>query len=618
MYLSKVKVNNYKSFLESSEMVFAPGINIIIGPNNAGKTALLEAINLNFRNKPHISERTKPHKESGIATEVSSVDFTITIDTEDDLVGAFDLHMLIKIPQPAEISMEDAIRRFNESIDSRVDINARVVGGGLEVSSISHGLYKQKQYRVNDSLMSLKMVEGGIYALHNANAGSDYSESIGYEIIQNCLPHVYRFYPERTNVSSCNIGNSLGLKQDASNLAEVLQTLQTRRPRKYDLLLKHVAAIFPDIKWISGINVNNQHVEIKVSTVDPDLDRDDLTIPLKECGTGIGQVLAILYVVVSSDSPRIIVIDEPQSFLHPGAAKKLVEILKTYPQHQYFISTHSPDIIRIADPATITAIHYSNGVSSTGSLGMEETDRLQVMMQEIGVSVSDVLFPQNLLWVEGPTEAKAFPLIMEKFGDRSKFLHTRILPLVDVGDLRSKKQARKHARLVFEIYREVSGARAVVSPILAVIIDAEDESDRELEVLKSIGGELLHFLPRRLYENYLIDPEAISYVFNQSDKLRETPNPISTSDVRTWIDNVRKEGKYLNKASIANVESISDTEWVKKVDGARLLEELFAHFSGGEVFYIKTEHSVKLTAWLLENKPEKLQEIWGLLAAIVK
>jgi predicted ATPase len=45
-------------------------------------------------------------------------------------------------------------------------------------------------------------------------------------------------------------------------------------------------------------------------------------------------VLAILYVVMTSNHPQTIIIDEPQSFLHPGAVKKLIEVLKQYPQHQ--------------------------------------------------------------------------------------------------------------------------------------------------------------------------------------------------------------------------------------------------------------------------------------------
>ena len=64
-------------------------------------------------------------------------------------------------------------------------------------------------------------------------------------------------------------------------------------------------------------------------------DREDLTVPLSEAGTGVGQVLSILTVVLEADHPTLILLDEPQSFLHPGAIRKLIEILKRYPRHQY-------------------------------------------------------------------------------------------------------------------------------------------------------------------------------------------------------------------------------------------------------------------------------------------
>src|SRR5204862_1210440 len=84
-------------------------------------------------------------------------------------------------------------------------------------------------------------------------------------------------------------------------------------------------------------------VEVQVWQVDPVTERDDLAVSLNDSGTGVGQVIAILYVAVNSNAPRTIVIDEPNSFLHPGAARKLIEILKSDPlnQHQYIIATHS-------------------------------------------------------------------------------------------------------------------------------------------------------------------------------------------------------------------------------------------------------------------------------------
>lgn len=60
MYLSKFRLLNYKSFQDSEVLEFKPDINIIVGPNNLGKTALLEALSLNFQNNIHRSITTFP------------------------------------------------------------------------------------------------------------------------------------------------------------------------------------------------------------------------------------------------------------------------------------------------------------------------------------------------------------------------------------------------------------------------------------------------------------------------------------------------------------------------------------------------------------------------------
>lgn len=52
MYISKIKIQNYRNFANFS-MNFQKGLNVIIGSNNSGKTGLLYAIEM--LNKPEIS-----------------------------------------------------------------------------------------------------------------------------------------------------------------------------------------------------------------------------------------------------------------------------------------------------------------------------------------------------------------------------------------------------------------------------------------------------------------------------------------------------------------------------------------------------------------------------------
>src|SRR5229473_1370202 len=79
MYISRVQIGNYKSFLGPPPLEFTQGFNIISGQNNAGKTALLEIAGLNFLGVPHRSIRTIPVRDT-IPEQVSWVDawFTLT------------------------------------------------------------------------------------------------------------------------------------------------------------------------------------------------------------------------------------------------------------------------------------------------------------------------------------------------------------------------------------------------------------------------------------------------------------------------------------------------------------------------------------------------------------
>lgn len=60
MYVKSLKINNYKSFWESEEIPFEKGFNLIVGQNDAGKSALLECLLPGIENKPHRSLLTAP------------------------------------------------------------------------------------------------------------------------------------------------------------------------------------------------------------------------------------------------------------------------------------------------------------------------------------------------------------------------------------------------------------------------------------------------------------------------------------------------------------------------------------------------------------------------------
>ena len=59
MHIESVAVGNYKSFLEKQTIHLEPGFNLLVGTNNAGKTSVLDVMDIDTSlNEPHRSERT--------------------------------------------------------------------------------------------------------------------------------------------------------------------------------------------------------------------------------------------------------------------------------------------------------------------------------------------------------------------------------------------------------------------------------------------------------------------------------------------------------------------------------------------------------------------------------
>src|SRR5262245_27539688 len=102
MYLSSVCINNYKSFNQSSLLEMKPGFNIIVGKNNAGKTALLEALSWQYPNKPHRSSKTAPNADPP-RNATSSVDVAITLDRGEFTAILQNLNTSFYIPIPLNI-----------------------------------------------------------------------------------------------------------------------------------------------------------------------------------------------------------------------------------------------------------------------------------------------------------------------------------------------------------------------------------------------------------------------------------------------------------------------------------------------------------------------------------
>lgn len=627
MLITQFQIKNYKAFKDSGGIVLSSGINIIVGRNNVGKTTLLEALTLTFENIRHLSPQSI---NSGTENSLAKVTFGIT---QEELLR-FSPGFIDKLITDSKVWKECDIEGLNElQINLEKDaVQEKIDSGKDEEEAREKILYWLKnrsiieiEIHIKDSKI-LHPEEGKNYrhgglildrSRRKFLAKKEPLDLLFYFLklknsesnIENyCLnlfkERVYRFRAERLVSGTYPIAanTTLILNSDASNLAGVLSLLQGKKPKLFKDFNEYVSYIFPEIRNVSVHQKDDSDFEILVWF--SDFKEDELAFTLSSCGTGVGQVLAILYVVLTSQEASFIIIDEPQSFLHPGAAKELMEVLQLFPQHQYFISTHSPTIISAANPSSIVMLSRNNFETVPEVLDRSNLTDLRSILNEIGFKLSDVFGADRILWVEGPTEAECFPRILRKLG-RKLLGGMEILPVAATGDLKKKRSAA-----IFDIYEKLSAGKSIIPPTIGFILDSEKRSQEEKKDLKRRVekiGKKIEFLPYRMYENYLIYPDAIAIIVSQEDI--DHSNSINASRVFEWLDKNKKD--YFPQQTPPD-------RWLEAVDGAKLLAACFRELSENRVEFRKTKHSVQLTDWLIEHQPDSLNPLKDFLLGVLE
>lgn len=618
MRFEDFSINNYKCYPQVGPLKFEPGFNVIVGPNNAGKTALLESLSLQFHAHPHRSLSTRPRTTSPHSSR-SHVAFSLTIST-DELRDLLALGERLVLPVPKGYNQDsDGAANLLTYFDNQKEVSLAL---GREASAGSEGFYLAR-FPVLNAFKASGTTGKQPFFIYQRNEDSSFSFSSvklmepGNDQLLGLSSHlvnrVYAFRAERLTLGESSFGAGSVLRNDAQNLAEVLHTLQTTKPAKFNDFLLLTREIFPGIAHISvrpKQGAGNVQEIVMWHELDA-RDRADLAFTLAESGTGIGQVLAMLYVALNADFPLVIIIDEPNSFLHPAASRKLIQILKDFPQHQYLLSTHSPEIIRATSPSTLTLLERNGPVTSVRQVEASSLDSQRQCLQLLGVRLSDVFAADAVLWVEGSTEEEIFPMLMR---DRDLVPSHAVISILAVRSASEFQGKRKRLELVLDIYRRLTSGASLVPRTLGFLFDSEGLTDADKRALADTSRGSIRFLPRRMFENYLLDSVAIAAVMNQLPTFAS--DPISSDTVEAWLTTNGRAPRFFDNRSVDH--KVFSEAWERDVNAAHLLDVLYGELSVQRERYDKLRDGVALTKAILSNAPARFIQIEDLLREMVR
>lgn len=602
MVIESIRVKNYKSWKDSLEVHLSRGLNIVVGKNNSGKTAFLEAISLRAENVPHLTLRSKPTRITHV-NPYSDIKVLLDFETSDLQTLLSEMKGRVFAPlADVNITHGEAVASLNQKLLEQQKISAAFHGRDL----IGADFYPSFHLQPKRFIQCTRKSEDNILTSDNTNIVHE--QNIGANelcrmLIEGSRKKIYLSKAERYNISSNGIQDSnRTLEQNSRNLAQVLHTLHSRYRRRFDKIEALLRKIFPQIQGIT-VPVEGSTAQVMVWAVDPNSERDDLAVPLSSCGTGVGQVLSMLFIIVSADEPQCIIIDEPQSFLHPGAVRSLADIFNEYPMHQYIIATHASNLLT-GPNSHIYHVTYNDGESSIAKISPNEAQRAKGLLDDIGIKLSDVFGADRIIWVEGMTEQECYKLVIGHFSD-SLSTGTEIVSVRNTGDLEGK-----HAQLLYEVYTRLSSGVSIIPPAIGFIFDKEDRSDKTIEDLIRMSKGKAHFLKRRMFENYLLNCTALATVINALDNFADTT--FSDKDIQLWIENNGADKAYFVK----DPEKPFTDNWFALVHAAKLIDKIFTQFSKGTYRYDKKIHGLLLTRAVLAIAPQDIDEVYKLVKTI--
>jgi putative ATP-dependent endonuclease of OLD family len=110
MYLSKVGIKNFRCFNKQGiEIDFQPGINVIIGENNTGKSALIDVLRLAFSSGPgkreiYVTPQDFYLRADGTSAEEIAFDLTFSDLTEAEEAGFYEM-LVMGEPMTAQLHL---------------------------------------------------------------------------------------------------------------------------------------------------------------------------------------------------------------------------------------------------------------------------------------------------------------------------------------------------------------------------------------------------------------------------------------------------------------------------------------------------------------------------------
>lgn len=380
-YLKEIEIKGWRSFSPTGvKLKNLKKINLLIGPNNSGKSNIIRF----FQSlKYFLTGRPTPN--------LIAACYMTEKDTWLNLSG--DVTGLFKVIHKGEIHNFEIIRKPKENTEILL----------VDGESTGRSFMNWRHLIVN-RISLYTDIRGFVQNTDSNRIEHRFGDTRVSDVIFKRGTYDLEWYKEY--IQNMSKWLSKLMNEDVKLEVKLQEYALGQSPYVYDNILskesKEEEEEF-EKKFKFGSRMKRAEFEIRINK-----GGDELFFEPEELGRGILQFIILLSALYEQKSKEAIVfIEEPETNLHAGAIKELMDILENeslFENHQYFLITHSHAILdKINENYSVYRFEMEESGATSVVSCTTKTDNFS-LLDLLGVNPSQMLLSNLVIWVEGPSD----------------------------------------------------------------------------------------------------------------------------------------------------------------------------------------------------------------------
>jgi putative ATP-dependent endonuclease of OLD family len=438
MYLKHIRAKNYRAFGDgtsapSLDWELNPGINVLVGENDAGKTGIIDSIRqvlLTTSYEPVRLFEQDFHINGADRAQTLTIEATLCglspdqeasvlewLTLKDDGTCSLILHLEARYHPP------QATKRARVQTVIRTGANGTGPEVGYAVRELVRATYLKPLRDAEAELRPGRQSRlSQILGAHNDIVGQEVNDfdKASPKNIPERLAGLMAFAQHHLGEHEVVKGVEKDINENfLSQFAFAGDALQSRIRIAPDLSLTPILEKF-ELSLLPGTHIHSD----------------------ARCARGLGYNNALfmateLVLLRGGEELALLLVEEPEAHLHPQLQERVMDLLKDHSDEsqgdkrvQVILTTHSPSLVSTARIEDMTLVHKAQAFPlAVGKTKLKRTD-YSFLRRFIDATKANLFFARGVMMVEGPAEAILLPALAEMCG-RSFSKHG--VSIVNVG-----------------------------------------------------------------------------------------------------------------------------------------------------------------------------------------